>query len=531
MKIYKPRSALLTFILTLTCLGSACQPPADTGSTLKYGLTLAPSGIDPHINASAELGIPLSSVYDTLVFLDSASGEFVPGLAERWEISNDGLRYTFYLRKDVRFHDGTPFNAQAVQDNIDYTIDPDNHSQKAATMLGPLNQTEILGDYTISFVLDEPFAPLLDSLSQVYLGMASPTALDQWGTSEYQFHQVGTGPYRFVEYIPNDHITLERNPDYAWAPTIYDNAKASVEQIVFFFYEDAASRALALERREVDIMGEIPPLEADRLASSANFTLSPIAIPGQPLQYFFNTSMAPTDDLRVRQALLLAVDKESIVLTVFGSHSPIGNNPLSQAGFGMISELQPSSHNPEEARKLLDEAGWILEGQDTFRKRDGETLVIKFVAPPWGSNSEVAQLVKVGWENIGVNVELTVAPGFGALKEIQSSGDYHVIGINFFGTDPDLLRSFYASDGFYNWTGFSDGEIDNLLDEAAHTTLAPNHRVDLYNQIVHAIADNALVLPIRDYVNLIIAHQRVEGLNFSAQGWFPNLIDVQLSSP
>ncbi len=512
-------------------LGSACQQPVDTRSTLRYGLTLAPSGIDPHINASAELGIPLSSVYDTLVFLDSARGEFVPGLAERWEISNDGLRYTFYLRKDVRFHDGTPFNAKAVQDNIDYTIDPDNHSQKAATMLGPLNQTEILGEYTISFVLDEPFAPLLDSLAQVYLGMASPTALNQWGTSEYQFHQVGTGPYRFVEYIPNDHITLERNPDYDWAPTIYDNAKASVEQIVFLFYEDAASRALALERREVDIMGEIPPLEADRLASSTNFTLSPIAIPGQPLQYFFNTSLAPTADLRVRQALLLAVDKESIVLTVFGSHSPIGNKPLSHAGFGMISELQPSSHNPEESRKLLEEAGWILEGQDTFRKRDGEPLVIKLVAPPWGSNSEVAQLVKVGWENIGVNVELTIAPGFGALKEIQSGGDYHVIGINFFGTDPDLLRSFYASEGFYNWTGFSDAEIDQLLNEAARSTLSPDHRADLYNQIVHAISDNALVLPIRDYVNLIIAHHRVEGLKFSAQGWFPNLIDVQLSSP
>ncbi|MCJ7823909.1 MAG: ABC transporter substrate-binding protein, partial [Anaerolineales bacterium] len=325
----------LILILTMSGLTSACQPSTETRSTLNYGLTLAPSGIDPHINASAELGIPLSSVYDTLVFLDPASGEFVPGLAERWEISSDGLRYTFYLRKDVRFHDGTAFNAQAVQDNIDYILDPDNHSQKAAMMLGPLDHTEILDEYTIVFGLAEPFAPLLDSLSQVYLGMASPEALNQWGISEYQFHQVGTGPYRFVEYIPNDHITLERNPDYDWGPAIYDNSTASVERIVFYFYEDSASRALALERREVDVMGEIPSHEADRLASSADFSLLPIAIPGQPLQYFFNTLVAPTDDLRVRQALLLAVDKESMVLTVFGSHSPISNNPLSQAGFEM----------------------------------------------------------------------------------------------------------------------------------------------------------------------------------------------------
>ncbi|MGB2896995.1 MAG: ABC transporter substrate-binding protein [Anaerolineales bacterium] len=531
MRTYINRLLLLIVALSVSGISSACQPSSDTRSTLNYGLTLAPSGIDPHINASAELGIPLSSVYDTLVFLDQESGEFVPGLAERWEISSDGLRYIFYLRKDVHFHDDTPFNAQAVQENIDYTLDPDNHSQKAATMLGPLKGTEILDEHTIAFMLNEPFAPLLDSLSQVYLGLASPKSLHQWGASEYQFHQVGTGPYRFVEYIPNDRITLEHNPDYAWGPTIYENSKASIERIVFYFYEDAASRALALERREVDIMGEIPPHEAERLAASADFSLLPVAIPGQPLQFFFNTTASPTDDLRVRQALILAVDKKSIVLTVFGSHSPIGSNPLSQAGFNRIALLPPSAHNPEEARELLDETGWILDGQDAFRKRDGEPLVIKLIAPSWGSNSEVAQLVKAGWENIGVEVELIIAPGFGPLKEIQSSGDYHAIGINFFGTDADLLRSFYASDGFYNWTGFSDSEIDQLLTEAARTTLDSDHREGLYSQIVRAIAENTLVLPIRDYVNLVVAHQSVEGLKFSAQGWFPNLIDVQLSSP
>jgi len=531
MKSHKNETILLFLMLTISTLASACQPPSDTKPTLNYGLTLAPSGIDPHLNASAELGIPLNSVYDTLVFLDPESSEFIPGLAERWEISSDGLRYTFYLRKDVNFHDGTPFNSQAVQDNLDYIFNPDNHSQKAATMLGPFIQTEILDEHTIAFLLNEPFAPLLDSLSQVYLGIASPAALNQWGASEYQFHQVGTGPYRFIEYIPNDHITLERNPDYAWGPSIYDNTKASVERIIFYFYEDAASRSLALERREVDILGEIPPHEADRLASSVDFSLSPVAIPGQPLQFFFNTAVSPTDDLRVRQALLLAVDKKLIVLTVFGSHSPISNSPLSQAGFEWISEPPPSAHNPDAARTLLEKAGWILESSESYRKRDGEPLVIKLIAPSWGSNSEVAQLLKAGWENIGIDVDLTIAPGFGTLKEVQSSGDYHAIGINFFGTDPDLLRSFYASDGFYNWTGFSDPEIDRMLSEAARASLAPDHREELYNQIVRAIADNALVLPIRDYVNLVVFHQGIEGLKFSAQGWFPNLIDIQLSSP
>ena len=192
----------------LALAGGACAPAGAGPTTLRYGLTLAPTGIDPHINASAELGIPLTSVYDTLVYLDPVSGAFVPGLAERWTISDDGLVYTFTLRTDVRFHDGTSFDAEAVRANVEYVLNPEHHSQKAAAMLGPLDRVQVIDAHTVALHLHEPFAPLLDSLSQVYLGMASPQALATWGPSEYQFHQVGTGPYRFVEYIANDHLTI-----------------------------------------------------------------------------------------------------------------------------------------------------------------------------------------------------------------------------------------------------------------------------------------------------------------------------------
>ena len=138
-----------------------------------YGLTLAPSGIDPHVNASSELGIPLTGVYDTLVWQD-LNGEFVPGLAKSWEVSDDGLTYTFHLRDDIVFHDGTPFNAQAVKFNLDRIADPATKSQKAIFMLGPYESTEIVDDYTVKVQFKKPYAPFLDSASQVYLGMASP---------------------------------------------------------------------------------------------------------------------------------------------------------------------------------------------------------------------------------------------------------------------------------------------------------------------------------------------------------------------
>ena len=106
-----PSRAIFIIILLIIVGLSACQPPSVKPETLVYGLTLSPSGIDPHLNASAELGIPLSSVYDTLIFYNQETDEFVPGLAESWTVSDDGLTYTFHLRDDVRFHDGTPFNA------------------------------------------------------------------------------------------------------------------------------------------------------------------------------------------------------------------------------------------------------------------------------------------------------------------------------------------------------------------------------------------------------------------------------------
>ena len=128
--------ALLTMLLPLLVVG--CAAPTST-DRLVYGLTLSPSGIDPHINRSSELGIPLTSVYDTLVYLDLDTGELVPGLAEGWQQSDDGLTYTFYLREGVTFHDGTPFDAEAVRYNLDRITSPDVASQKARFMLGPYN--------------------------------------------------------------------------------------------------------------------------------------------------------------------------------------------------------------------------------------------------------------------------------------------------------------------------------------------------------------------------------------------------------
>src|SRR5690242_19351451 len=184
----------MVFLFLLSILLVGCLPASTSQTTtarhrIVYGLTLEPSGFDPHINESAELGIVLRQVYDTLVYRDPTTYEIVPGLAAAWTISEDGLTYTFSLREGVTFHDGTPFNAQAVAANLDRITNPTTASQRALFLLGPYVGYNVVDDYTIELRLSQPYSPLLDGLSQVYLGIASPTALAAVSNNRYQYHQ------------------------------------------------------------------------------------------------------------------------------------------------------------------------------------------------------------------------------------------------------------------------------------------------------------------------------------------------------
>jgi ABC-type transport system substrate-binding protein len=221
------------------------------------------------------------------------------------------------------------------------------------------------------------------------------------------------------------------------------------------------------------------------------------------------------------------LDRQFIVETVFGEFSPIANGPLSQESFAFASGESYPSHDPESASQLLADQGWNADPTSQMVTRNGEALTLKIVAPPWGSNPAVGQLISAAWSELGIDVTLEIAPGFGPLRQVQESGEYHLIGINFFGTDPDLLRSFFSSDGFYNWSVLQENELDSLLLEAMRVTHDKAERQALYAEISELIQEQMLIIPIRDYVNLVVARSDLEGLRFSPQGWFPYLIDLR----
>lgn len=519
-------------LLALTLGGCGAAPEPRTTRTFVYGLTLPPSGIDPHINASAELGIALRSVYDTLVYRDAQTGNFVPGLASSWQVSPDGLTYIFLLRKAVKFHDGTPFDADAVRITLQRILDPANGSAKARQLLGPVKDIQVQDKYTISIVLTKPFAPLLDGLSQPYVGIASPQALARTDKSTYQFHQVGTGPYKFVEYVVNDRLVLQKNPDYVWGPSVVANPGVpAVETIIFRFYPDPASRTLALESGDAQVMGELLPADAQKLTDEHKIQLQPVPIPGQPLQFIFNINRVPTNSLAARQALILATDRQALVQAVFRSYSPIAYGPLSASTLYYEPSVQGRySYDPVHAVALFNSTGWTDSDGDGWRDDKGKPIELSMVIPPWGLIPDVAQLLQDQWQTVlKIKVHVKQVASFPMLSDEAKADNYNAIALNFFGLDPIVLDDFYRSDGVRNWSHVADPQLDEML-STAEQSMDPQERKQLYSKIQTRIMDQALILPIRDYVNLNGYEIGIEGLRFDSQGWFPYLTDLGFGS-
>ncbi len=520
----------LTVVLVACSTGAQARQSTPT-NRIVYGLTFLPSGFDPHINASSELGIPLRQVYDTLVYRDPGTGEFVPGLATSWTISDDGLVYTFTLRQGVNFHDGTPFNAQAMGANLDRIVNPSTASQKAVFMLGPYTSYEIVDEYTIRLILSEPYSPLLDSLSQVYLGIASPTALAAYSNNRYQFHQVGTGPFIFVEYVSGDRIVLRRNTEYAWGPPFYQPANEdSVDEVEFRFFSDPPTRALALESDEAQVMGELLPIDARALTGNSGLQVIPVSIPGQPLQFLMNTRRFPTDALAVRQALLFGANRNAIIDAVYQRFSPVAWGPLAASTLYYDRVLNGVyTHDTGQARSLLTASGFQDSNNDGYLDIGGADLQVDVIVPPWGLIPEVAQLLQDQWRTIGIRAVLKPVPTLPTLVDEVESGEYNLVAFYSFGMDPSLLNQYFLSDGANNWTGYSNIELDNILHEAARQS-DPDVRRTLYSQAQRLIMEEALILPIRDYVNLNASSANLQGLGFDSYGWFPILNNVTMAS-
>jgi peptide/nickel transport system substrate-binding protein len=518
----------MLFVLGGCRVGTSVTVPCEEDPRcLIYGITSDILILDPHVSNSIEAGIIFRQLYDTLVYRDPTTGDFLPGLAQSWEQSDDGLVYTFYLRQDVVFHDNSAFTSESVAKNIDRIFNADINSQKARLLLGSFSRYEIVDDYTIKFYLFELYVPFLDGLAQPFLGFASSDSLDNYTNQRYQFHQVGTGPFQLDNYLPGERIELSRNLVYAWGTSIYEPLLGvEINRIVFKIMSDPVLRGDALINREIDVVGEMLTSDASILANNSSIQLLPIDIPGQTVQFQFNTTQTHTDQLAVRKALLYATNRIAIIDAVFLNYSPIAWAPLSQSTqFAHTGYVNEYSYNVSISQDLLENVGYQDTDGDGFLDLGGERLELTIIVPPWGQLPEVAGLLRSQWRSIGIDLIIDPVPGLNSLGNRLATGEYHLAPSDIFGYDPSVLNSSFITNSPSNITGFENEKLDRLLIQAAQEedTLA---RRSKYFEAQSIIMQEALTLPIRGYVNINGIQSNIVNLRFDAYGWYPLLYNV-----
>jgi glutathione transport system substrate-binding protein len=275
--------------------------------------------------------------------------EQVPQLAEKWDASPDARVYTFYLRKGVKFHDGTPFNAAAVKASFDRVRNPDNKLRRY-TLYKIISQIDVIDDYTVRFTLSEPFGAMIATFAHPAGAINSPAAVQKYG-KDYMKNPVGTGPYKFQEWVPNDHLTLVKNPDY-WDK----NNAAKVDKIIVKPVPEDGTRIAMLQKGDAQFINPVPYSMAEVVKRDKNLSLAE----SESVYTFWvamNIQKKPFSDVRVRQAMNYAINKEAIIKAVLRGHGKPADSPLAPQVWG-YTPVKSYPYDPAKAKALLAEAGY-----------------------------------------------------------------------------------------------------------------------------------------------------------------------------
>ncbi|MEV7783088.1 ABC transporter substrate-binding protein [Kitasatospora sp. NPDC088351] len=505
------------------CSDSSAPPSAKSGGgTLRYGAAVEPDSWDPHAASTAVTGRLLRPVLESLVAI-APDGTVKPWLADSWTVSPDGLTYTFTLRTGVTFSDGTPFDAAAVKANFDHVTAAKTASKRAAGLLGPYKETEVVDPRTVAVHLTAPHSSFLGSAGSTFLGFHSPVALrDHAGDlSSGGAFVVGTGPFTFESVTPGQQAVFKRRPDYNWAPpTAAHQGRAKLESIVVLLLKEDASRVGALTSGQVDAAELIPANRLAGLRGQNGVQVVRKAVPGVPYTYYLNTARAPFDDPRARQAVRHAIDFAGIVKGIFQGEYEQAWGPLAPSTPGAEpSFAKPAwEYSKEKAEKLLDEAGWTGRDAEGYRTKDGKRLTAEqpyvqtFVS---AQNHTFDVGVQDALKQVGIELKLVPLDSAGSTGR-TGKGDYDVFAFAWQGSDPSLLGSLYHSKsqfggGGANGSRVKDAEIDGWLDQAEATVDAAQ-RAELYRKVQRKIVEQAYSFPAYIATMDVARHGKVNGL-------------------
>lgn len=506
------------------------EVPAASGGVLNIGIPVEPETLDPGDAVYVQEQFILMSIFDSLLSI-SPEGELYPALATAWEPNADYSEFTFTLREDVTFHDGTPFTADAVKASFDH-INSDAVLESGGKSLlqdHAYVETVVVDDYTVTVKFGASYPLFLRDAARQWLSISSPAALDEFG-ADYGRNPVGTGPFKFVQWDAQSQIVLERNDDYNWGPEFAGHeGPAYLDQIVFRILPEAATRLTAFETGEILIAGEPPALDAIALAESGSAAIQTFAQPGIPAILMINATKAPTDNVNVRKAMILAVNQEELAQTAFqelGLPAYSVVSPTTWAYDEAAASLY--SYDPEEAARLLEEAGWVDADGDGIREKDGELLTVDWPDnPAW---SEAFNELLIGYlTEVGFDVQYRSMDDGAAYEELLA-GNYTLVYMYWTRPDPSPLRYLFHSEnanGGGAWTNFVNEDLDAALADADVNTDEEARKQD-YIAAQNIIMENALVLPMFTVNTSYLTSPSIQGFTFDLEG-YPLLYDISIT--
>jgi peptide/nickel transport system substrate-binding protein len=496
---------------------------------LVYGLGFdLDDTMDPQVtNFDSTIRVTLN-VCEPLVW-EPTPGRFVPGLADSWEVSPDAKAYTFRLKQGVRFHDGTPFSAEAVKFTMDRVVNPETKAGQSNDQLGPYDHTEIVDDHTVKIVMKEGYAPLLTNLNG-YLGIVSPTAVKKMGLAEFARRPVGTGPFMVKEWIPKDHITLVRNPDYAWGSSLFKHrGPAYLDQVIFKIIPEASVRTGTLKSGETQYIDDMDPLEYAGLKKDPRFAVIEASQPGSGFVLLLNvTSKGPIADLPVRRAIEYGVDREGLNTSVFHGLNKVAWSPLMRPTFGYDASTEKIySFDQTKAKQILEEAGWKA-GSGGIRENAGRKLTIDFPIIGRPRDKAMAESVQASLRDVGIDLRVTPLER-AAFRDLVRQNRYDVNFMWFSYGDPDVLRTIFhsANVNAFNRARYQVPEVDRMLQDAAATSNKVR-RAAIYGQIQQRVLKDAVVVPLVDTLTYNAKRAEVQDDKIDALASYVWLYDVQI---
>jgi peptide/nickel transport system substrate-binding protein len=530
------RIRLAAAVTVLALLGACSNDPAGSaedagqpvsGGSLTWAVETEPITFNPHLYAQAKARLLVWNTFEALLTHDSQGG-YLPWLATGYEVSPDGKAYTFKLRTDVTFTDGTKFTAAAVKANVDQILAPNYAPAVAAVQLRNLDAVEVVDDATVVFKLKQPDVLILDFVSSPQGAQVSPKSLKEAKNLKAGGPELaGTGPFVLDRYVQGQEVHFTRNPAYNWAPeNAGHSGPAYLDEVTYRFLKESSVRVGALTSGQVQVIEGVPATDEALITANPELSLQRGLNSGSAYSYYLNVANAPLDDVRVRQAFREAIDVDAVLngvyrgtatraWSVIGPTSPFYDKTL-EGTFG---------GDAAKANALLDQAGWTTRDADGFRTKAGKRLTVRLVqnAPFVRDRRDVlAQAVQAAVkQSAGIDLDVKLADQ-GSATQALADGEYEVFDNSRADTDAGAaLNLLLYSTGAINRTGFKDPALDKLLDTAQAST-DPAARTEAYRQVQKTVVtDQAFVVPLYAPADQVASATTVGGLGFEPTAGVP----------